>query len=377
MTKFGPSIPSVMGFKKILVLCLAGIGDAIMFTPTLRILRQAFPLAKIDALVMYEGTKSMLECSPDLDHIIHWNFMQQGKKRSALFCLKLRRNHYDLSLTAYPSNRYEYNMVTLLIGAKLRIGHQYNVKCSYKTDRITFHHRATESMANNLHNVEENLKLLKYLSIDPKFYAPHRLCLYLSQEDKNYAEQFLRTYEAPNAPALIGIHPGSGETKNLHLRRWPIGNFAQLADWLIAEKRHQVFVFGGDNEQQLRHELIRRMTQKPVLVENLSFRQTAALIERCNVFISADTGLMHAAAAVGTPAITLYGPTDPNLTFPWGNRHQIVKKDLTCSPCYFYSNMELTCPAHRDFECIQSIPITDVMNKIETLLTDNRPDLTA
>ena len=335
MTKFRPNISSTTRFKKIIVLCLAGIGDTLMFTPTLKVLRQAFPFAKIDALVMYKGTKSLLESSPDLDRVIHWNFIQQGKKRSALFCLKLRRNLYDLSLTAYPSNRYEYNVVSLLIGAKLRVGHQYNVKCSYKTDHIAFHHRATESKANNLHNVEENLKLLECLSIDPKFYAPHRLCLYLSRQDEISAEQFLRTYREPNASLLTGIHPGSGETKNLHLKRWPIDNFAQLADWLIEKKNHQVFVFGGDNEKQLRHKLIQRMAQNPVLVENLSFRQTAALIQRCNVFVSADTGLMHAAAAVGTPAITLYGPTNPNLTFPWGSCYQIVKKDLTCSPCYF------------------------------------------
>lgn len=357
-------------FKRILIICLAGIGDTLLFTPSIRILRQEFPFAWIDVLVMYEGSKNILENSPHLNRVVHWNFMQQGMNRSIVFCLKLRQNNYDVSLTSYPSNRYEYNMVSFLAGAKLRIGHQYNVKCSYGTDRLAFHHCVPESKKNNLHNVEENLKLLECLSINPKKYAPHRLCLYLSQQDKVFAEEFLRTYRDTKSPLLIGIHPGSGETKNLHLKRWPISHFAQLADSLIEKKMAQIFVFGGDNEKHLRCELAQLMTQKPILVEKTSFRQTAALIQHCDVFISADTGLMHTAAAVETPTIALFGPTNPNLTFPWTKHHQIVTKNLACSPCYFYSNMKLSCLTSRDFECIQSISVADVMNQIDTFIID-------
>ena len=341
-----------------------------MFTPTLRILRREFPLARIDVLVMYAGSKDILENSPDLNRVIHWNFMQQGKKRSIVFCLKLRQNNYDVSLTSYPSNRYEYNIVSFLLGAKLRIGHQYNVKCSYGTEHLAFHHRVPESKENNLHNVEENLKLLECLSIDPKRYAPHRLGLYLSQRDKVFAQEFMKNYWDTKPRLLIGIHPGSGETKNLHRKRWPIRRFAQLADLLVQEKKAQIFVFGGDNEKQLRCELTQCMIQKPILIEKTSFQQTAALIQHCDIFICADTGLMHAAAAVETPVIALFGPTNPNLTFPWASNHQIVSKNLSCSPCYFYSNMNLSCSASRDFECIQSISVTDVMNQIETFFVD-------
>ena len=101
-------------FQKILVFCLAGIGDTLMCTPTLRILRQALPSAKIDVLVMHEGSKNILECSPDVDHVIQWNFVKYGFFKSLKFCLKLRKKNYDVSLMSYPSNRYEYNMVSHL-----------------------------------------------------------------------------------------------------------------------------------------------------------------------------------------------------------------------------------------------------------------------
>ena len=362
------SINPQTSFNKFLVICLAGIGDTLLLTPALWILRQGFPLAQIDVLVMHEGAKNLLDCSPDVNRVIHWNFMQQGVKKSLKFCIRLRRNNYDVSLMAYPANRYEYNMVSLLIGAKVRIGHQYNVRCTYGTGRFAFHHHVRESAENMLHNVEENLKLLECLQIHPKRYANHCLRLYFSQEDLTFAEQFLTRHRDMQASLRIGIHPGSGETKNLHLRRWPIGNFAKLADLLILSKSAQVFVFGGNNEKQLRHKLRQNMPQKPIVVENVSLRQSAALIQHCDVFVSVDTSLMHVATAVGTPTVALYGPTNPNLTFPWATSHQVVFKNLPCSPCYFYSKMQLSCPAKRDFECIKSVSVDDVIKSIDILL---------
>lgn len=357
-------------FQKIIVFCLAGIGDTLMCTPTLGILKQEFPAAKIDVLVMHEGAKNILECSPDVNRVIQWNFMKHGFFKSLKFCLKLRQKKYDVSLMSYPSNRDEYNMVSLLIGAKVRVGHQYNVKCTYGTNVMAFNRRLKESGENKRHNVEENIELLKCLNITPKSDADYRLRLHLSREDIEFAKAFLRRYRDIESPLLVGIHPGSGETKNLHFRRWPISHFAHLSDLLMLSKRAQILVFGGPNEKHLRSDLQRFMTQKPILVENVSFRRTGALIQQCDLFISVDVGLMHTAAAVGTPTVALYGPTDPHLTFPWANRHQIVYRNFACSPCYFYSNMQLSCPAKRNFECINSISVADVIENIETLLPD-------
>ena len=356
--------------KKIIVLCIAGIGDTLMVTPALRVLREECPSAQIDVLVMYEGSKNLLETSPDINRVIQWNFIKQGIQKSLEFCFKLRKNNYDVSLTAYPSNRPEYNIVSFIIGAKVRIGHKYNKKCVYGTDRFAFHERVPESPALELHNVEENLKLLNCLAIDLNKHTDHRLHLYLSPEDRQFAEQWLSRVRDPNTALMVGIHPGSGEINNSYLKRWSIGNFSKLADLLIREYNAQVFVFGGDNEKQLRYELVQYMTQKPILVENVSFRQTSAIIQHCDVFISVDTALMHAAAAVGTPTVALFGPTNPNLTAPWKTPHKIVYKNLPCQPCFFYSTTKFSCPAKRDVECIQTISVPAVTNCVETLLED-------
>ena len=341
-----------------------------MFTPSLRTLRKEFPSVQIDVLVMYDGAKDVLGCSPDVDNLYQWNFMQQGFINSLRFCLKLRQNNYDVSFTGYPANRYEYNLISILIGARVRIGHRYNVKSACRSNRLAFHYHINESPENELHNVRENLKLLECVQINPEHHLTHRLRLYLSQQDLTFAEKFLTQHGDAKAVVRIGIHPGSGETKNLHLKRWPIGNFAKLADSLILSRNAQVFVFGGNNEKQLREKLQKSMTQKPIIVEGISLRQSAALIQHCDVLVSADTALMHVAAAVGTPTVSLYGPTNPSLTAPLGPLNRVVYKKLPCSPCYFYSKMHLSCYSQRNFECIASISPTDVINEIDLILRD-------
>ena len=88
---------------KILILALSGIGDALMFTPALKLMRQSFPDAQIDALVMFKAVKDMYERNPDFNNVYYFDFLNQGALKSLLFVLKLRKK-YDASLNVYPSN---------------------------------------------------------------------------------------------------------------------------------------------------------------------------------------------------------------------------------------------------------------------------------
>jgi ADP-heptose:LPS heptosyltransferase len=98
---------------KILILALSGIGDALMFTPALRLMRKALPDAQIDALVMFGGVKDIYERNPDLNSVIFFEFMKRGVPQSIKF-LSALRNKYDASINVYPANRKEYNMINYL-----------------------------------------------------------------------------------------------------------------------------------------------------------------------------------------------------------------------------------------------------------------------
>ncbi len=109
---------------KILILALSGIGDALMFTPALKLLRQSLPTAQIDALVMFKGTKEIYKSNPNLNNVIHFDFLKEGTLNSLSFVLGLRKK-YDVSINVYPSNRKEYNIINFLLGAKKRAGVEY------------------------------------------------------------------------------------------------------------------------------------------------------------------------------------------------------------------------------------------------------------
>jgi len=86
-------------------------------------------------------------------------------------------------------------------------------------------------------------------------------------------------------------------------------------------------------------------------------RQLAALLARCELLVSADTGPMHIAAGVGTPVVALFGPTDPRRTGPIGENHLILARDLACRPCF----QQPTC---EHFECLTEMTPQDVFESV-------------
>jgi heptosyltransferase II len=102
---------------KILIIALSGIGDALMFTPALTLLRRHFPDAQIDALVMYRGAYEIYFFNPNLNKVIHFNFLEEGTFKSLKFLLQIRKK-YDASINVYPSNRKEYNLIIFLLGRR-------------------------------------------------------------------------------------------------------------------------------------------------------------------------------------------------------------------------------------------------------------------
>ena len=106
---------------KILIIALSGIGDALMFTPALKLMRNALPGAEIDALVTFKGAKDIYDRNPCLNKVIYFDFMKEGIIKSFRF-INTIRNKYDASVNVYPSNRSEYNVIKFLVGAGKRAG---------------------------------------------------------------------------------------------------------------------------------------------------------------------------------------------------------------------------------------------------------------
>ncbi|MCK7529137.1 MAG: hypothetical protein MZV64_72070 [Ignavibacteriales bacterium] len=149
---------------KILVIALSGIGDALMFTPALKLLRKNLPDAEIDALVMYEELRKFILLIHNLNKVIHFNFLEEGAFKSLKFLFQLRKK-YDASINVYPSNRKEYNIISYIIGAKKRAGIVYLRK---NKSNLGFLNNVRVLENDDVHNVQANIKLCEAL-IGKKF----------------------------------------------------------------------------------------------------------------------------------------------------------------------------------------------------------------
>jgi heptosyltransferase II len=350
---------------KILVLALSGIGDALMFTPALKLLKRTLPDSEITALVMFKGVEDIYERNPNLKEVIHFDFLKEGAASSLKFIRSLR-NKFDASINVYPSNRKEYNIINYFIGAKKRVGVKY-----IRNDSQNF------GWLNNiriperdyLHNVQTNILMIeKLLGVEldeePSLEFP------LTENDIIFAENFLENINIYKDDLVIGMHPGCATLKNHIKRRWEPEKFAELARKLIEEKNAKILIFGGPEEKELKENIFLQINSaNAFVVDTESLAETAAVIKRSDVFVTNDSSLMHTASAMKRNAVSIIGPTNPAYIHPWNTGHKIVSLNLECAPCFFYSPKPLICYRNDvKFKCIKELNVEMVYSAVINFL---------
>ncbi len=346
---------------KILILALSGIGDALMFTPALKLLRQSLPSAQIDALVMFKGTKEIYETNPNFNKVIHFDFLKEGAANSLKFVVGLRKK-YDATINVYPSNRKEYNLISFLIGAKKRVGVEY---LRMNSQNLGWLNNVTVQENDKTHNAQTNIKLIEKF-LNKKFDDEPEMQIDLSSDDKTYADSFLKENKISDKDFIVGFHPGCATLKNHIKRRWEPEKFAELGKKLIKEKNARVFLFGGPEEEELKSSIYKMIdSENTYVIKTEKFLQSIAIMKRCNVFVTNDSALMHVASALGLKVVAIIGPTNPNYIHPWKTEHKIVSLNLECAPCFFYTPKPLTCSrTDVQFKCIKELDVEMVYKYI-------------
>jgi heptosyltransferase II len=339
---------------KILVIALSGIGDALMFTPALSLLRRNLPEAQIDALVMYHGAEEIYSANSNLNKVIHFNFLEEGAFKSLKFLFQLRKK-YDASINVYPSNRKEYNIISFLIGAKKSTGIVYLRK---NKSNLGFLNNVRVLENDNVHNVQANIKLCEALA-GKKFNEEPPLEYHIPENEKNSANIFLNNVGISANELVIGFHPGCATLKNHEKRRWEAEKFAELGKKLIKNHSARILIFGGPEEKELKDKIYSLIGSNKVNVVNAeSLTQSAAIMKRCNVLVTNDSSQLHIAAALGLKVVAIIGPTNQNYIYPWKTEHQIASLGLECSPCFFYSPKPLICNrTDIKFKCIKELTV--------------------
>lgn len=306
---------------KILLIAMSGIGDTLIATPLIHELHANFPGAQVDVLVMWAGAMDLLEGNPNVRRIWQKNIIKEGLIRTMSFLNEVRRERYDVSINAHTQGRVGYRVIAGYIGARLRVGHAY--ENTRRWEKVLMHKTIPEDYS--VHSIDNNNRLLPL--IGGKILLPfHEMEVTLTNSEQAWAQQFLTANQLAGRPKL-GIHVGSGGTKNLALKRWPLEQWIALLKRVTAERPDiGVIMFGGPEEKEP-HATIRREMSSPSLFtpETRNLRQAGALIRHCNAFVSVDTALMHLAAAVKVPnQIVIEAPTLNATNVPYGNHFTVI-----------------------------------------------------
>jgi heptosyltransferase-2 len=362
LSKVSVTTDSLFPAQNILVLPLPGVGDTLNACSTLGVLRKVYPEANITVVVMFKSAADVVENHPAVDEVIYKPFIKEGAWNSLKFLASLRKRRFDLSVLIYPANRAEYNIVSLLTGARMRLAHRYN----HRTWRSLFFLNSRTILEDDLqHNVEENVRLLSLIGIHAKSWDKPRI--WLTDDDRGFARSWIIERKL-DSKLLIAFHPGCATFKNQVKRRWGMEKYVELGRRLVQEEGAHILVFGGTREDELKTMVARQIGDGADAVYESTMRQAAALIAQCQIMVSGDTGLMHVAGAVDVPVVAVYGPTNVNWVYPYGATYKIVTKNLPCSPCFYYSTRHLSCDAYGDFRCITQITVDEVYEETRRLL---------
>lgn len=343
--------------RRILVLCLGGIGDTILAFAALRDLRRACPDDHITALAMWRQSADLLSDLGIFDEVLQHNFQNASAWQSLKFALRTRFNRFDVSLLAFPANRFEYNAVSYLLGSPRRFGHTY-LRGGHHSE-LRFLLTDTVSQQAGRHTVDENRVLVASFT---GIQANEEANIRLGPFDGSYvsdAERMLSHLPRP----LIGLHPGSSRFKGLDTKRWPIERFGELCRRIQSVLGACPLVFGNPDEIDLKLE-IQRLCPQIFFAHGPTIRHTAAIMERCAAFVSNDSALAHLASAVGLPVVMICGPTDPGEVKPYSANGRVLMSGIACSPCFRVGRQPMKCTNPVQQACLKAVEVDDVLKAV-------------
>ena len=339
-----------------------------MTTPLLEVLQRAYPDATL-TYVAGSWSKVVVEHVPFVTHVIDCGTVGIPGRytlRSYLaLAQRLRRQHFDLAFVLDRSP-----MLTLLpwlAGVPRRVGPDSLGRGFSLTDRVT----VSTSPEHLQHEADIYLDLARALNVPINH--PHMHFVPAQQERERVA--FLIP-PSPTARALVAVFTGGGSNPGMQLtaKRWPLERYREIVRRLVHKLNAQVVLIGDKDDIPLNQSLLASLDDLPQnsvlnLAGTTSFGESAALLERCNLFIGNDSSPMHLAAAIGIPIIAIFGPTSPQEYGPYpfdDPTHIALWNSPTGKPCFYLGKMQ----THEDCTCIQSVSVDDVWHATQTLLSN-------
>jgi len=331
--------------KMIMVRATNWIGDAVMSLPALEALHARFPDSQI-VLVAKPWVSEVYWNHPAVSRQIVYD--AEGEHRGARgfwkLVRKLRSERFDAAILF--QNAVQAAWMAWCAGIPVRIGYARDGRSWLLSEAVEVPLRAAYG-----HEAYYYLQLLFRSGLIDKPQTVEEVHLHLAESERKWAVKQLQTVGLGGQRFLLGICPGAsfGPAK-----RWLPERFANLADRLIAALDADVLIFGSRAERPLAEAVAGAMAHTPILVAGkTTLREFMALLAKCHLVVTNDSGPMHLAAALGLPLLAIFGSTNERATGPLGLRARVIKHHVECSPCGLRQ-----CPI--DFRCMTGISVDDV-----------------
>src|SRR6185503_5606756 len=334
--------------KRVVVRTPNWVGDVVMCVPALRALRRLLPPARI-TLVSRPGAADIFADAGCADEVI----IHQRSGLLSAWKQAGEWNQHRFDLAILFQNAFEAAAIAFMARVPARIG--------YDTERRGFlltHPITTPAWKNDRHEVFYYLNIIGELeqalsgvtsleTIEPDF------ALLISEGRKREAHEFLRQHGIDKERPLVLLCPGS---VNSRAKRWPSERYAALSDHFV-ESGASVALIGSPGEKEVSEKVCAQARHDPVILTGkTSVAEVTGLISVADLLVTNDTGPAHIGAAVGTPTIVIFGPTDPVTTRPFGAAGIVIRHPPDCAPC-----MLRDCPI--DHRCMTAITPAEVFEK--------------
>jgi heptosyltransferase-2 len=362
--------------KSILLVELADIGDMALASALWREIRRLYPDARI-TLVVQSSVLNLVECCPYVDEVLTFNYRDYpGWKMTRVAPLRwwirsvrfAAAELWRLNIDHAIAPRWDADGLQALggilgyvAGARSRVGFipspadRARSKVTRGNARLF---TAGPERPPVKHEMEFRMDILTSLG------APEgdaTLEVWVSPADDAVAGALI----GDRGEMLVALAPGAA----WDFRRWPAQHFAELGRWLQADCGANVLLLGSPADTALCNSIERELDPHRVVntAGKITLRQMAALLQRCIAFVGNDSGPLHVATAAQVPAIGLYGPGVYKRFRPWGEKHEMIRLGLPCSPC------PESCIFERPY-CMEGITVEMAKASVRRLLARERSD---
>ncbi len=362
--------------KSILLVCLDEIGDMVLKSPFIRELRNNYPKATI-TLIVKKGIENLFELCPYCDNLL--TFDHKAPRFVRPFILHIRayrlakenlwKAAFDWAIIPrWDIDNYHATFLAYFSKARRRVAFSETVNKLKAYSNKGYDTLLTEPIHRSIvsHEVPTMLGILCYLGAS---ISSDTLELWISEEDRKYAIDLL-----PDdlMRPIVAIAPGA-----LHSNReWPVDRYRELSKWLVQTFHARLIILGGINDRELAQIIVNGTPEESIvdMTGKTTLRQTAALLERCSLYVGNDTGVKHMAAAMGVKVIEIsrfpqcgdpMHQNSPVRFHAWGVDNIVLQPKVPMPPC------DDKC-IRKEAHCILGVKLETAQYAVVKILSDEK-----